>query len=443
MTTTSIPLSELPSASDNARRDQYGRYLIVPPGATKSMGYTRVTTVAKALDDGGGLAPWKATMTACGLIMRRGLRAQWEALLAEHGDPWYGGGNAKAACKRLVEECAAVGGANDRKEMGSALHTITALVDIGRQPHLTEETERSVIAYQKGLADHNVKLVDGAVELTVVLDEYQVAGTFDRLAHVPGFRHPLIADLKTGGDLSYSWQSIAVQLAAYSRANAIYHQGTHIDGSEDRREMMPVVEQDWGLILWLNVDAEDPKLELYLIDLRLGWQAFEHSMWTRGWRNRRDVATLYEELRTDSGVEPPKEPTAPDNLLATLEASIAAIGGTPVRIGDYQQADQHDPNYRPRLRAWLQQRIEAVGDLPSARADLNLRWPPDLSSLRSSGEHTDEELAVIEKLLDDVEAAHQMPFPASDRPQRSMDTATETVLRMFPNSAVADKEEPA
>jgi hypothetical protein len=139
--TESIPLNELPQPSDHARRDQWGRYLIVPPGGGKPIGYSRVTTVAKTLDSGGGLAPWKAAMTAGGLIMRPGLKAQWEALLAAYGDPWYAGEQAKAATKALVEESANVGGANDRRDIGSALHTITALVDAGKAvPHLSEET---------------------------------------------------------------------------------------------------------------------------------------------------------------------------------------------------------------------------------------------------------------------------------------------------------------
>ena len=45
--TNSIPLTDLPVTKPEWRRDQYGRYLIVPPGGGKPEGYTRVTTVAK------------------------------------------------------------------------------------------------------------------------------------------------------------------------------------------------------------------------------------------------------------------------------------------------------------------------------------------------------------------------------------------------------------
>jgi hypothetical protein len=401
---TEIPLTEL--GGDSARRDRYGRYLIIPPNGTKPEPYTRVTTVAKALDEGGGLAPWKATMTACGIIMRRGLRAQWEALLATTGDPWYANKKSKAECKRLVEECSAVGGANDRREVGSALHAITALVDQGETPtRLTEETERDVKAYHEGLAAAGIAIVPGAVELAVVLDGWQIAGTFDRLAIVPDFDLPLIADLKTGADLSYSWQSIAIQLAAYSRAEAVYEQGTAADGSDDRRLPMPPVDQDWGLIMWLN--AGTGELELFLVDLNAGWQAFEHSMWARGWRNAK-VAHPIEDR--------PPLPTKPDDLLEQLTASVEAIHHAKI----------------PELLPWLQNRIDCIGQHPSARADLGSVWPTDLPTLRAFTAHTPEQLAVIERLLDGVEKRHQLPFPP-ERPDREA-AAVAQVVDLFPGT---------
>src|SRR5215831_13435168 len=99
MITQTIPVDMLDRGVDRVRRDQWGRYLIVPPEGGPPTGYTRVTTVAKALDQGGGLAPWKATMAITGMLARPGLRARWEALLAEHGgDAWYGSDAAKKAC---------------------------------------------------------------------------------------------------------------------------------------------------------------------------------------------------------------------------------------------------------------------------------------------------------------------------------------------------------
>lgn len=403
--TTSIDLDTL--GIDTVRRDQYGRYLIVPPQGGDPIGYTRVTTVAKTLDSGGGLAPWKAAMTASGIIMRRGLRAQWEALIAEHGDPWYASETAKEQCKRLVEECAAVGGANDRKEIGSALHSITALADTGKTlPHLTPETEAELKAYRTGLALSGIDIDYDNVELTVVLDEWRVAGTFDRLAHVPGFELPLVTDLKTGADLSYSWQSIAVQLAGYSRADNIYRQGAAKDGSQDQRLPFPEVDQRWGLVLWLP--AGDADLQLFLVDLTQGWGAFDASMWARQWRNRRDLAVPISEFNYDIDNN-----QRVDNLTAQLEASLEAQGiEPPTDFGNFDtiavtpEAKTVDPE-----RAWLQERIDVIGQHDLARTMLHDHWPPDLPTLRASDAHTPDQLATIEQLLDGVERAYSLGFP--------------------------------
>ena len=231
MTTTSIPLTDLPGNGPEPRRDRWGRYLVRPPGGDTPVGYTRVTTVAKTLDSGGGLGPWKATMAVQGVMLRKGLRAQWEALMAEHnGDPWYDGEDSKAKCKQLVEEaCAAVGGANDRRDDGLEPCTPSQPWSTSsRTPtQLTEETAADGGLRSTGLVEAGISIEASALPRpTVVLDSWQVAGTFDRLVSVPGFDLPLIADLKTGASLEQPpGRPSPCSSAAYSRASdAIYVQ---------------------------------------------------------------------------------------------------------------------------------------------------------------------------------------------------------------------------
>lgn len=331
-------------------------------------------------------------------------------MAAHNGDPWYAGEASKAECKRLVEECAAVGGANDRRDQGSALHAITALLDVGRTPtNLSDETQRDLDAYHTGLAEAGIT-IDGhdvghpAVELTVVLDKWQVAGTLDRIVKVPHFELPLIADLKTGASLEYSWQSIAVQLAAYSRADSLYQQGPDPSGNADVRSSLPAVDQRWGLIFWLP--AGKAELSIIAVDLDAGWEAFEQSMWTRQWRNRHVNIDL-SELMTDAGAVPDSQlpPDLTDLLSRSVEANetkiMAAFPGTTV--------ESVEPT--PEIRAWLQERINVVVKTPGARQTLTRRWPVDLPKPRPSQAYTGEQLAAIEGLLDDVEAAHKLSFP--------------------------------
>jgi hypothetical protein len=361
------------------RRDSLGRYLVTQPQTNKLVPYSRVTTIAKVLDSGAALAPWKAAMTATGLIMRRGLRAQWEELLARYGEPWYAGDDAKSLTKNLVEECATIGGASERKQLGAALHTITAIVDCGRSiPHLTEETERDVKAYQAGLAEHHIQVLPEQIELTVVLDNWEVAGTFDRLCTVPGYDLPLIADIKTGSSVEFSWPSFAVQLAAYSRANAIYQQGDAADGSQDRRLSMPEVDQKHGLILWLN--AGKGTLEPWIVDLNAGWEGFEKSMWTRIW-HRLPIAE-------------PLDRAEQPNLATVLQMSLP----------------------HTQLKQWLQDRINNIGQHPEARTYIQENWPKDIEPLKSlNRNHTEQELTAIDDLLTEIERRFRLSFPP-DKP---------------------------
>jgi hypothetical protein len=485
--TDSIPLDDIPAgaADDTTRRDQYGRYLIVPPGGGKPIGYSRATTIAKVLDSGGGLASWKAAMTVQGLLLRPGLRAQWEALMSQHnGDPWYHDEAGKKAVKGLVEECAAVGGAGDRAQIGLALHAITALMDSGHPPsHLSPETARDVEAYRSGLKSAGIEIVPGAVELTVVLDEHQVAGTFDRLVRVAGRPLPLVADLKTGGSLDYSWQSFAVQLAIYARADALYVQGNAADGSQDRREPFGPVDRDYGVILWLN--AGSGRLEVYAVDLAAGWDAFVHSMWTRLWRNAKPFTAglpptvelepaLEESLRaqadraagiTRSGLRQHYE--APWLLSSSTskrggpcghedcgnripaggyigKVDTGARGGTTsggnglgewwceecvvARLSLDETGSDHPSTSR---RDWLQGRIDAIGAHPEGRGDLMKAWPRDIPPLKATDTHSTAQLDAIEELLWKIEGRHRMPFPPALEEQ-----AVARVLALFPGATV-------
>jgi hypothetical protein len=434
MTTTSIPLDALPPPADPTRRDRYGRYLILPPGGDKPVGYTRATTAAGWLDDGWGIPPWMATMAITGTLLRPGLYAQWEALLARHdGSPWYGGDEAKAECKRLVAEAAAVGGANDRAEQGTALHELTAMVDEGRTlNYISAATEADLRAYTDTLTAAGVTFLPGMIERTVVLDDKRIAGTFDRIARVPGFDKPLIADLKTGADLAYSWHAIAVQLSEYAHGDALYRQGPAANGTEDVREPMPDVDLDNGLIIWLP--AGSGTCELFLVDIAAGWDALEHAIWVNGWR-KRQVSMAHE----PGGLGRFRPATGDDEMVTVLEASLAVIEAqksatTAVKT---PEADQMDA-YHDEMRVWLQGRIDTIGaKSPEARADLAGSWPTNVPALRTSTDHSPEDLATIDHVLSYVEKRHRVTFP-EPRPGGE-DVAL--VIRMFPTDTDNPEEQ--
>src|SRR5690606_1008152 len=73
------------------QRDRWGRPLIVPPGGGDPVAYTRVSTLAKALDDTSNLMAWKQRVTAVGLARRQDLRTRLAGIIASHPDDPVGG----------------------------------------------------------------------------------------------------------------------------------------------------------------------------------------------------------------------------------------------------------------------------------------------------------------------------------------------------------------
>jgi hypothetical protein len=59
-----ITFSTLDKPSSDIKRDRWGRPLITPPDGGKPVPYTRVSTLAKALDDKTALMRWKQRQTA-------------------------------------------------------------------------------------------------------------------------------------------------------------------------------------------------------------------------------------------------------------------------------------------------------------------------------------------------------------------------------------------
>ena len=313
--------AQTPTAPVEPPRDGWGRYLILPPDSTKPVGYTRVTTIAKALDDGGGLLPWKATATVVGALRRPGLLARWQQLMADQPDPWYGSPASKDAAKKLVEECAAAGGSSDRAEIGTALHAfierrLLGLPDAALQANMQADVD----AFTATTAAAGIVFDKRYIESIVVLDGPRVAGTADQLCvYLPGVGN-VVSDLKTGADLKYSWQSIAVQLAAYAHADNIYHP------LEQRREPMPQVSQEVAMVI--HLPAGEARCELHLIDIAAGWEAFQMSLATREWRKRRNLASPYKVAASVSTPTPVGSPPTD----AALNSTTDTAAGPPVPV---------------------------------------------------------------------------------------------------------------
>lgn len=258
------------------KSDQWGRPKIVPAAGGSAKGHTRVTTIAKTLDDMNGLLDWKAAMTAGGAVLR-------PDILAQIGARWPRTDENKGELRKLTEALEEAAAASEGRNRGDALHEYIRSINLGRPFTAMTEVEPDLIAYQKLLADYELVPDPAYVEKTVVVPALTVAGSFDFGARKRGEGPLIICDLKSAvKGLDYSWPSISMQMALYSRAETVY------DWDSETHTPMPEVNQDIGLVVWLP--AGQGHAELHVIDLNAGWQAVQQALWVRDWRKRKDLA---------------------------------------------------------------------------------------------------------------------------------------------------------
>ena len=263
----------LEETRQEAPKDRWGRYLVTTPDG-KQRGYTRVTTVAKTCSEEGALKQWANRMVVTGLINRSDLLAQASTKLDD-----------KSALNKICEEAITAGGGSHRANLGTALHSITEQVDLGKKPAILPGLQPDIDAYTATLAKHGVHILPDYIESVVIHDGKEYAGTLDRIVEVDGRMY--IADLKTGTDLSYSWREIAIQLAAYANAEHIYNYQTAV------RTSLPSVDKDRGIVF--HLPAGEGRCELYWVDLNAGLEGLDLAFTVRAWRKRNNLTEQFEE----------------------------------------------------------------------------------------------------------------------------------------------------
>jgi hypothetical protein len=261
-------------------RDNYGRYRILDPKTGKVISWTRATTWASTVADTFGLTNWKVRMTALGLAQRKDLLLAVAAI----EDP--DGKDSKKKLDKLAEAAMEHAGSSVRATIGTALHSITEAHDAGREPAVIPEPyDADLAAYVLAICDAELRIDPSHIERIVCVPELGVAGTFDRLITLPDGR-TVVADLKTGRDLSYSWTEIAIQLAIYAHASSIY------DVLTGKHQPMPVVDQSEALVMHLPVG--EARCDLYMVDIAAGWEMASVCGTVRDWRKRKDLAKRYD-----------------------------------------------------------------------------------------------------------------------------------------------------
>jgi len=290
-----------------APKDRWGRYLITTTNG-KQTSFTRVTTIAKCLDDEGALTAWKGRMTATGLVHRNDLLVAASTCLDD-----------KQSLDRIVQQAIEAAGASSKANIGTALHQLTQAIDLGQKPAILPGLQGDVDAYTAGITRHGVIIDPRLVEVLLVNEKYEYAGTADRIARFRSRKRKQIFDLKTG-NIEYAINAIAVQMAMYANAEYVY------DWRTKERHPMPELDKTRGVII--HLPAGQAKFDLYELDLVAGWEAALMAMDVRAWRKRKDLhIKVHAEAAANDKVPPTTEVAASADI--AREDALKRIHGLP------------------------------------------------------------------------------------------------------------------
>jgi hypothetical protein len=253
--------------TSDGKPDQYGRYRLPNLTAGRVVPWTRATTFAKTIADTYTLNMWGRRMVIVGLALRPDLLEKAKGLdVREDRD----------ALNAIGELAAEAAGSRGAARIGTALHGFTEQVDRGEEPFVPAPWDRDIAAYRSAMDAEGLAILPGMIERLIVCSGFQVAGTFDRLVDDVGSPCPTcgltakVGDLKTGADLDYGWLEIAVQLAIYGNADAIF------DKETKTYEPMPEVCKHQAVVMHLPANPRDEvnrhTCTIYDLDIAKGWE---------------------------------------------------------------------------------------------------------------------------------------------------------------------------
>lgn len=235
--------------ADTIPRDRWDRPLITPADGGKPVAYTRVSTLAKTLDDKTALTKWMQRQVVIGLGRRPDLVAKASAVTNDK------------ELNSIVKEAESAAESSRAANVGTAIHGWTERVDEGIAiSEFPVEYRDDLAAYRETM--QGIRVI--ATEVFVVTDEVQAAGTFDRLVQLPDGRI-MVADIKTGRNEPDYPLGATTQIAIYSRG----HKYTHENG---RTKHLPSIGVDQNHGLLIHLPAGTGTCNLYLLDLNTGWK---------------------------------------------------------------------------------------------------------------------------------------------------------------------------
>jgi hypothetical protein len=267
-----------------------------PEGSQKEIICTRATTWAKTVSDTFTLNQWGLRMALKGVALAPSIVTRVAAIMNERLDP----GEEKARLQPITEEAKNVAAAREPAEQGTGVHKLAEQLDAGMDPMIPEPWDRDLRAYELILKAGGLTPDPQFMERIVLVRKYKVAGKLDRIVWMAEpckqcGRIMAIGDLKTGRDLQYGWNEIAVQLGIYSHADLM------LDYETGAFEPMPEVCPHIAYVFHIPVTKGIGTL--YEVDVEAGWYGSELTRMVKDWRNRRDLAVPTQMFQVDGDAE--------------------------------------------------------------------------------------------------------------------------------------------
>jgi hypothetical protein len=233
--------------------------------------YDRPSELSGSLDTKENLKAYNQCKAVCGAIKDKSLAWQFRALVSEFADPWV---SAKDEVKSLLALAEKIGGDEEKSGIGSAIHRLTHLKDIGAEIHYpVQQLEAWLDCYEQAVLSRYDVLDD---EVFVVCDDLEnpgsdgdlrTAGNFDKLLRDKVTGEVLVGDVKSGRQDDRYAMKPTIQVATEARSHR-YSQETGV-----REPIHPDLNLSKGVLIHLPFHGGGhPECLVYPLDLDEGWR---------------------------------------------------------------------------------------------------------------------------------------------------------------------------
>lgn len=241
------------------------RYILPDPITGKEKHWTRVSTIAKTLQDSYHLEQWKLRMVAKGMGIRPDLVA-----LAANLDVTEDKDDLQDVASKAHEAA----GGNIGSNMGTALHAFVERVDAGEdlsRVGMASKTRAALDRYRETMREYGLETDPKLMERVVLNYEYGIVGRLDRILMDRLFwKLPRIGDLKTQKTMDFGGLEIAIQLALYAHADYIWN--------EETGEWEEFPEMDREIAHVMHLPSNGNVCEIFSVDIDKGWQGVRLAM---------------------------------------------------------------------------------------------------------------------------------------------------------------------